>query len=566
MLLLAKTHHLFRTLTAIPLCIHSFTKKTFLLFVTFVFLLFLNACSQPSNVESAFDQQILHFGLGAEPQYLDPHLATSVAAQNILSALMEGLVSEDPKTLKPIPGVAHSWKISSDGKTYTFNLRQNAMWSDGTPVTANDFVYSFRRILNPNLGASYASMLYPLKNAKVYHQGKKSWEEASVGAQALDEHTLELILENPIPYFLELLNHFSWFPVHPPTIEKFGAYEKIGTPWTKPENFVGNGPFNLKEHKINSLIEVNKSRTYWDANTVRLQGIRFYPIDAAYTEERAYRSGFLHLTQTVSADRIDFLKENYPNELHFEPYLGTYFYRFNLKAPPFDDVRVRQAFCLSVDRQRLVDKVLKGGQSPAESFTPPGTGGFVPKGRFRFDPEKAKQLLDSYLTEKGLEKLPPIELTYNTSEGHKKVAEALYGMWSETLGVEIQLLNMEWKVFLSTVSKGDFSLARAGWIGDYVDPHTFLQMWRSGDGLNMTGWENEKYDQSLLKAETGKSKKERWQFFQTCEDLLAKDAPILPLYFYVHLTLRHPSVKGWYPTLLDHHPYKYVYLERDNAP
>ena len=163
-----------------------------------------------------------------------------------------------------------------------------------------------------------------------------------------------------------------------------------------------------------------------------------------------------------------------------------------------------------------------------------------------------------------MEKLPPIELTYNTSEGHKKVAEALYGMWNETLGVEIQLLNMEWKVFLSTVSKGDFSLARAGWIGDYVDPHTFLQMWRSGDGLNMTGWINETYDESLSKAENSKLADARWEHFQTCEDLLAKEAPILPLYFYVHLTLRHPTVKGWYPTLLDHHPYKHVYLERND--
>ena len=537
-------------------------KATLLVVVLFSHL----GCSEVSNVESAFENQILHFGLGAEPQHLDPHLATSVAAHNILSALMEGLVSEDPKSLKPVPGVAKHWEISPNGKVYTFHLRPNAKWSNGDPVTANDFVYSFRRILNPNLGASYSSMLYPLKNAKIYHSGEKSWEEAEVGVRALDDLTLELTLENPIPYFLELLNHYSWFPVHQPTIEKFGAFEKMGTGWTKPENFVGNGPFYLKKHKINSVIEVQKSSTYWDARMVKLEGIRFYPIDDAYTEERAYRSGFLHLTQTVSADRIDFLKENYPDELHFEPYLGTYFYRFNLKAPPFDDVRVRQAFCLSVDRQRLVDKVLKGGQSPAKSFTPPGTGGFIPQDGFHFDPKKARQLLDSYLAEKGMEKLPPIELTYNTSEGHKKVAEALYGMWNETLGVEIQLLNMEWKVFLSTVSKGDFSLARAGWIGDYVDPHTFLQMWRSGDGLNMTGWKNQKYDQSLSMAETSKSADTRWEYFQTCEDLLAKEAPILPLYFYVHLTLRHPSVKGWYPTLLDHHPYKYVYLERDNAP
>ena len=540
---------------------------TFLLrlFLIWTCLWVLLACSQPTNVETALEEQILHFGLGSEPQNLDPHLATSVAAHNILSALLEGLVSEDPKTLKPKPGVAQSWAISEDGKIYTFKLRKNGQWSNGDPVTAHDFVYSFRRMLNPNLGAQYASMLYPLKNAKSFHQGVKSWEHAKVGAKALDDHTLRLTLENPIPYFLELLSHFSWFPVHQPTIEHFEAYEKIGSAWTKPGNFVGNGPFLLTNHRINSVIEVKKNQHYWDAKTVRLNGIRFYPIEAVYTEERAYRSGFLHLTQSVSADRIEFLRKKHPDELHYEPYLGTYFYRFNLKAPPFDDQRVREAFSLAIDRQRLVDKVLKGGQSPATSFTPPGTGGFMPVSKFRYDPESAKALLHSYLQEKGMDRLPPIELTYNTSEGHKKVAEALHGMWKNVLGVEIRLLNMEWKVFLSTVAKGEFTLARAGWIGDYIDPHTFLHMWRTDEGLNMTGWGNQTYDEALRRAEISNSEQERWQNFQTCENLLAEEFPILPLYFYVHLTLRHPTVKGWYPTLLDHHPYKYVYLAKEEG-
>ncbi len=536
--------------------------KFFVIGKSWIFLCTLCSCTQPSNVETALDEQILHFGLGSEPQYFDPHLATSVAAHNIISALLEGLVSEDPKTLKPIPGIAQSWEISDDGKIYTFTLRENSRWSNGDPVTAHDFVYSFHRILNPNLGAQYASMLYPLKNAKPLHLGLKSSEDYELGAKALSDHLLELTLEYPIPYFLELLNHYSWFPVHQPTIEKFDAYEKIGTAWTKPMNFVGNGPFCLRNHHINSVIEVAKNESYWDAKNVRLQGIRFYPIEEVYTEERAYRTGFLHLTQSVSADRIDFLREKYPGELHSEPYLGTYFYRFNNKIPPFNDQRVRRAFSLAIDRKRLVEKVLQGGQSPATTFTPPGTGGFYPNASLHFDPNEARSLLNSYLREKGMDKLPPIELTYNTSEGHKKVAEALYGMWKEILGVEIHLLNMEWKVFLSTVAKGEFTLARAGWIGDYIDPHTFLQMWRTGDGLNMTGWSNDLYDNALQKAETSISQEERWANFQICEDLLAKESPILPLYFYVHLTLRHPSVKGWHPTLLDHHPYKYVYLEK----
>ena len=526
-----------------------------------VYLFLLGSCSAPSNVEKAIDEKILHFGLGSEPQYLDPHLANSVSAHNVIIALIEGLVSEDPKTLKPVPGVAEKWDISEDGLVYTFHLRKNAKWSNGDPVTAHDFVYSYKRILNPELASQYASMLHGLKNARQYHEEGLSWDEAKVGATAIDDYTLQLTLENPTPYFLELLNHYSWFPAHPPTIEKFGAFGKQGTAWTRPGNYVGNGPFTLSDHKVNSVIEVKKNPLYWDAQTVSLEGIRFYPIESADTEERAFHSGFLHLTQTVSPDRIDFLKENHPDLIHFESYLGTYFYRFNVEEPPFDDVRVRLAFNLATDRQAIVEKVTKGGQLPARCFTPPGTGGFSPESRFRFDPQKAKSLIQEYLTEKGLESLPKIELKYNTSEGHKKVAEALQGMWKNHLGAEIQLLNMEWKVFLSTIAKRDFSLARAGWIGDYVDANTFLHMWRTGDGHNNTGWSSTRYDELLELAAQESDTEKRFSYFEECEKLIAENAPILPIYFYVHVTLRSPTVKGWHPTLLDHHPYKYVRLE-----
>ena len=553
------------------MCLNTFQViKTFLPrtypkcpYLWLVLMLILHGgCSAPSNVENAIEEQILHFGLGSEPQYLDPHLASSVSAHNVISALIEGLVSEDPNPLKPVPGVAEKWDISEDGLLYIFHLRKNAQWSNGDPVTAHDFVYSYRRILNPNLASQYASMLHGLKNARKYHEDGVSWDEAGVGAIALDDHTLQLTLENPTPYFLELLNHYSWFPAHPPTIEKFNAFEKQGTPWTRPGNYVGNGPFILTEHKVNSVIEVQKNPHYWDTETVLLEAIRFYPIESADTEERAFRSGFLHLTQTVSSDRIDFLEQNHPEWIHFEPYLGTYFYRFNLEEPPFDDVRVRLAFNLATNRQAIVEKVTKGGQKPALCFTPPGTGGFTPESRFHFDPQKAKALLQDYLDEKGLQSLPRIELKYNTSEGHKKVAEALQGMWKTHLGAEIQLLNMEWKVFLSTIEKRDFALARAGWIGDYVDANTFLHMWRTGDGHNNTGWSNARYDELLELAAREPDPEKRFLHFEECEQLLAEHAPILPIYFYVHVTLRNPTVKGWYPTLLDHHPYKYVRLER----
>ena len=250
-------------------------KWIMLICVPSLVLALLFSCSAPSNVEKALDEQILHFGLGSEPQYLDPHLANSVSAHNVIIALIEGLVSEDPKTLKPVPGVAEKWDISEDGLVYTFHLRKNAKWSNGDPVTAHDFVYSYKRILNPELASQYASMLHGLKNAREYHEEGLSWDEAKVGAIAIDDYTLQLTLENPTPYFLELLNHYSWFPAHPPTIEKFGAFDKQGTAWTRPGNYVGNGPFTLSDHKVNSVIEVKKNPLYWDAQTVSLEGIRF---------------------------------------------------------------------------------------------------------------------------------------------------------------------------------------------------------------------------------------------------------------------------------------------------
>ena len=524
-------------------------------------LVFFSSCSAPSNVEKAVDEQILHFGLGSEPQYLDPHLANSVSAHNVIIALIEGLVSEDPKTLKPVPGVAEKWDISEDGLVYSFHLRKSAKWSNGDPVTAHDFVYSYKRILNPELASQYASMLHGLKNARKYHEQGLSWEDAKVGAIALDDHTLQLTLENPTPYFLELLNHYSWFPAHPPTIEKFGAFGKQGTAWTRPGNYVGHGPFTLSDHKVNSVIDVKKNPLYWDAQTVSLEGIRFYPIESADTEERAFHSGFLHLTQTVSPDRIDFLKENHPDLIHFESYLGTYFYRFNVEEPPFDDVRVRLAFNLATDRQAIVEKVTKGGQLPARCFTPPGTGGFSPESRFRFDPQKAKSLIQEYLTEKGLESLPKIELKYNTSEGHKKVAEALQGMWKNHLGAEIQLLNMEWKVFLSTIAKRDFSLARAGWIADYNDAQNFLYLLQSSTGsLNYGRYTNPQYDTLMSQADRTADLEARAQLMRRAERLAMDEQAVIPIYYYVSKNLVHRRIQGWLPNTKDIHRTRFISL------
>jgi oligopeptide transport system substrate-binding protein len=586
------------------------------------------ACSRPaSNVEQGAKEQILHLGNGAEPQSLDPHLATSVSAHHIMSSLVEGLMTEDPKTLEPRPGVAKSWVISEDRLTYTFTLREDAKWSNGDPVKASDFVYSYRRILNQELGAQYGYMVQALKNGKLYNTGRKcpgglwlftkdsppkviahpeewaalddagrknvlaaldpddeeatgkcilcknhaklkaldwdDWGRCKVGARAIDDRTLELTLENPTPYFLELLNHYTFWPVHPPTIEKFGARTTRGTGWALPGNHVGNGAFTLEEWRINARMVVKKSPTYWDREKVRLSEIRFYPLESVDTEERAFRSKFLHHTNTVPPHRIDWHKKHNPELLHLDTYLAVYFYRFNTDRKPLDDVRVRRALALSIDREALVEHVMRAGQQPAYNFTPPGTGGFTAGPQFEANLPEAKRLIAEYLKDTGQSTLPKIELRYNTSESHKKVAEAIQAMWKQELGIDVVLDNQEWKVFLKAVEKQDFDITRAGWTGDYNDPNTFMDMWVTDGGHNNTGWSNARYDELIQMAAKEGDKKKRKEYFREAESILAKEMPMLPIYFYVRASLRDKSVKGWYPNVLDHHPYKYVYLEED---
>ena len=503
--------------------------------------------------------QVLSLGNGAEPKGLDPHLVTGVAEHNILAALLEGLAAEDPQDLTPVPGVAERWDISPDTCTYTFHLRADAKWSNGDPVRAADFVYSFHRMLSPALAAEYAYMLYPLRNAKAFNMGEIS-DFGQVGAAVVDDRTLVLTLEHPTPYFLQLLSHTSWLPVHPPTIEKHGRIDQRNTAWTKPENWVGNGPFALARWDLNRELTVRRNPQYWDAARVRLDEIRFLPIDSADTEERAFREGKVHVTQTVPLHCIESYRRDHPELIRFDPYMGTYFYRFNTRVKPLNDARVRCALAMSIQREQLTEFVLKGGQAPAFCFTPPSTGGYTSPARFQADPAAARRLLaDAGFPEgKGF---PPLELLYNTSEQHRVIAEAVQQMWKTGLGVDVHLVNQEWKVYLDTVRRGDYQIARGSWIGDYNDPNTFLDMWVTEGGNNRTGWASADYDRLIAQAGSETGREARLGLFAQAEGLLLADMPIAPVYFYVRSMLIQTSVKGWHPTILDHHPYKYVYLE-----
>ena len=298
---------------------------TRLLWLIVLFLSFASCHRAETDVEKGNRLQILHKGNGPEVQDLDPQIVNSVSSLNIISALLEGLVAEDPHDLHPVPGVAESWDISADGKTYTFHLRHNARWSNGEPVTSKDFIDSYHRILSPALASPVAYMLYAVANAEAFNKGKLN-DFAQVGFRALDDWTLEITLANPTPYFLSLLNHYSWFPVHIPTIKKYGPVFERGSRWTRPGRFVGNGAFTLEEWRLNSRVRVKKSATYWDAEHVSLNGIVFHTIDSNDVEERAFRSGQLHVTDTIPVNRIDRYRREHPELLRIDPYLGTYFF------------------------------------------------------------------------------------------------------------------------------------------------------------------------------------------------------------------------------------------------
>lgn len=518
------------------------------------------ACGKrETRVSAGIRDQILHAGNGTEPQDLDPHVTTGEPEHKVLMAIIEGLVTEDPKDLSPRPGMAETWDKSPNGTIYTFHLRKNAVWSNGDPVTAHDFIKSFERMLSPALSAEYSYMLFPMTNAEAFNKGDIK-DFTQVGAKALNDHTLQVTLHTPIPYFLALITHNSWFPVHLETVKKHGGIADRSNRWTLPENYVGNGAFLLKEWKMNSYIMLEKNPAYWDAANVKLNKIYLYPTENIDAEERAFRAGMLHITKDVPQMKIRHYQTNFPHLIRAEPILTTYFYRFNVTSGPLKDKRVRKALAMALDRESLVKNVTRGGQVPAYNLTPPGFPGFNPTARLTNDLAAAKKLLADagYPDGKGF---PGINILFNTHEGHRSVAEAIQQMWKKNLNINVTLRNEEWKVFLTTLDQLDFQVARAGWGADYVDPNSFLDMFITGGGNNQTGWSNAEYD-SLLKesARTGDPEK-RFALLERAETILMDEVPISPLYFYTRPTLIHPSVKGFYPTPLDLHPWKYVYLD-----
>ena len=523
----------------------------------------LFSCTQgESNVDSGNRLGILHKGNGTEPQGLDPHVVSGLPEHHIIDTLFEGLVYKDPYTLEIQPGVATSWQISEDGKTYLFRLRENAKWSNGDPVTATDFAWSWWRALQSTLPNIYVFMYFPIKNAEAFYRQEID-DFSKVGVKVIDDYTLQVELANPTPYFLQLLDHYSMFPVHRPTIEKYGAADESYTRWTRPGNLVGNGAFKLDEWRLNKHVSVSRNSHYWDAERIQLNGIKFYPIELRTVEERMFRAGQLHYTYETAIERLGFYRENHPDLFEIAPFVGTYIYRINTRKEHLNKVKVRKALAMSIDRESLITNVLNGIFTPAYTITPPGLLGYQPPVVFKYDPDGARQLLAEAGYPNG-EGFPQFELQFNTSEEHRKIAIAIQQMWKKELNIDVQLQNKDWKVYLDDENTGNFEISRGGWIGDYVDPNTFLDLWIDGSGLNRTGWGNSEFDDLVLQqAPAAKDREARYAAFHKAEELILSDMPFIPIYTYSSHHFKHPSVKGMPANLMNYYNFRYTSLDQN---
>ena len=520
--------------------------------------LFSGCARRETPAEAAIATHTLLVGNLAEPQELDPQLIAAYTDQNIAVALFEGLCALDERTSQPVPGVAEKWETSPDGLTYFFHLRPTAKWSNGDPLTARDFVASWRRVLAPALAAENAYLLYPLKNAAALNSGRLT-DSAALGAEALDDHTLRLTLEHPTPYLPALTAQPVWFPVNPRVLAKFGDVNQRLPAWTRPENLVGNGPFTLAEWTPNARLVVAKNLAYWDAASVRLERIVFFPTESPEVEERNFRAGQVHVTYSLPTSKLDTYRTTNAAALRLDPFLQAIFLRFNTTRPPFGDARVRRALSLAVDRAAIASSVLRGAQNPARSFTPPDCAGYTARATVPTDYEAARRLLAEAGFPAG-RGLPILDLQVRNDEYQPRLAEVLQAQWKKELGVTITITPLEQKTWVQNQQTLNYTLSGAGWIGDFIDPVTFLDLFVSGGGNNWTGWSDPAYDQLIATAAHTPEAKERYELFQQAERILLQQAPIIPLVFGARNFLLDAAVRGLDPAPLGIYQYKKISL------
>jgi oligopeptide transport system substrate-binding protein len=507
----------------------------------------------PASAEMVWNR-----GNTADPETLDPHKASTTYEAHILRDLFEGLVMPDSKA-ELIPGAAENWSVSADGTVYTFKIRPDAVWSNGDQVTADDFVYGFRRLEDPATAAEYASMLYVVKNAEEVNSGKLPPE--SMGVRAIDATTLEISLNTPTPYFLQMLTHQSTYPVHKQPIES------LGSAWTKPGSLVSNGPFTLSEWVPNDHIRLVRNPKFHDAENVRLDAVVFYPTQDRSAAIKRFQAGELDSNDELPVEQLADLRTKFGDQVHVGPYLGVYYCFINLKKDPWTNPKLRRAISLIIDREFLANSVWGGSMIPAYGMVAPGISGYASyeadyAGIPQIDREDmAKDILDQL----GYGPANPLklELRYDTSENNQNTAVAIQEQL-RPFGIEVSLLNTDAKTHFSYLEGGgDFDFARSGWIGDYKDPETFLGTLRRASGNNLGHYESADFERLMdAAAATGAEPEKRMRLLGEAERELIDDVGILPLLFYSYQNIVSSKLRGWKENVMDVHPSRFVTLDR----
>ena len=524
-----------------------------------IFSLFsLEGCKKKVITQKPLIQEFT-YNIAAEPQFLDPGKATGIPEFTVLLNLFDGLTRYDLNN-KIVPSVAIEWDIDSTNTKYTFYLRNELKWSNGDSLTAHDFEFAWKRALDPKFGSEYAYQLWYLKNGEAYNTGKIT-DSSLIGVKATDDYTLSVELEAPTPYFLSLLTFTTYLPVDKKLVE-------TNPDWAKSvDNFVSNGPFIMKEWVPQDKIVVEKNPNYWNVSEVKIDNIKFTMVINNTTELAMFETGQIDFATNPPPVEFDWLKKQ--NKLKIEPYIGTYYYLFNTSKPPFNDKKVRRALTLAIDRKSIVENITKAGQRPALAFVPNGImdaksdrefrdvgGEYLTDNNF----EEAKTLLAEagYPDGKGF---PKFTILYNTSEVHQAIAQAIQQMWKEKLGINCDLTNQEWQVYLDNRQKLNYDVARAGWIGDYADPNTFLDIFMSGSGNNDTGWKNEQYDELIKKAKIQNDAWLRMTILHEAEAIIMDELIFMPIYFYTRPLLVKPWLKDYISSPLGYTDFKWAYID-----
>jgi len=498
------------------------------------------AANPPAGAQLAEQQQIVRH-IKDEPASLDPLKAVGLPEIQVIRDLFEGLTNQDAQG-KIVPGVAQSWS-SSDNKTWVFTLRNNARWSNGDPVTAQDFVYSWQRLVDPKNSSAFAwfAGLSGIENAAAITKGEMTPDKLGVVAESKNQ--LKVTLDRPVPWFPALVANVALFPVP----QKIIAQQ--GDSWTSPGKLVGNGAYQLSERVVNEKIVLTRNPHYWDDAHSVLTKVTFVPINEESSATKRYRSNDIDITESFPKNMYALLKKTLPGEVYTPDQLGTYYYAFNTQKGPTADVRVRKALSWSIDRKVIAEKVLGTGEKPAWHFTPDVTAGFKPLPTFmqQHDQNSLNAQAKSLLAAAGYGPGKPLKLKllYNTSESHQKIAIAVASMWKKNLGVDVTLENQEWKTYIDSRNSGNFDVIRASWVGDYNEPSTFLNLLTSGNSSNISRFNNADYDAVIAKASRETSDQVRNSDYNRAEQILAEQAPIAPIYQYTNGRLIKPWVKGY---------------------